>query len=203
MSSESENTPSDERLRVSAASSMRAMAHPARLASIHYLTWVGPATATELGERAGLTPSAMSYHLRAMERAGLIETAPSRGDGRERLWQSKHTGGWEVESFEDGTAETRQASVELMDTILAMQELDVRRWLSRADEPGWLDTGFFANAAILVNQAELEEIGKKISDLFTSYHARNREGPIPPDAVRMRTVFRGFPTEALPERDMK
>ena len=201
MSSEPEA--GNELTRVFSAASMRAVAHPARLASIRYLSSVGPATATELGELVGLTPSAMSYHLRAMERAGLIETAPTRGDGRERLWQSKHTGGWEITSFEDGTTETRQASAELMDTILTMQEVDVRQWMSHSAEPGWLDAGFFANTLILATQDELHALGEKIAAMLRAYHPRHRVGSAPADAIAMRAVFRGFPANGLPEGYMK
>jgi DNA-binding transcriptional ArsR family regulator len=67
---------------------MRALAHPARLTLMQHLGSVGPVTATESAEIVGLSPSATSYHLRALAKVGLIEEAPGRGDGRERRWQS-------------------------------------------------------------------------------------------------------------------
>ncbi|HEX3492804.1 MAG TPA: winged helix-turn-helix domain-containing protein, partial [Streptosporangiaceae bacterium] len=66
---------------------MRALAHPARLGLLEHLAETGPATATECAEVVGQSPSAVSYHLRVLARAGLVETAPGRGDGRERLWR--------------------------------------------------------------------------------------------------------------------
>ena len=66
---------------------LRAMAHPARMALLGHLADSGPATATECADVVGLSPSAVSYHLRALARAGLVEAAPGRGDGRERLWR--------------------------------------------------------------------------------------------------------------------
>ena len=69
------------------AAVMRAMAHPARLALLEHLRNGGPATATECAGVVSLSPSATSYHLRALARAGLVEAAPGRGDGRERLWR--------------------------------------------------------------------------------------------------------------------
>jgi DNA-binding transcriptional ArsR family regulator len=188
------STEPQDRIHVRDAASMRALAHPARLKAISHLSAIGPATATELGDVAGLTPSAMSYHLRALERAGLISTAPSRGDGRERVWQSNFADGWTIESFEDGSADTRAASVELMETVLAMQDVEVRQWLGRADEPGWLDTGFFVNTVIVATQEELVEIGQRIAEVLAPYHSRRREDP-PADAVKMRASFRGFPGE--------
>jgi len=64
------------------AAVMRAMAHPARLALLEHLRNSGPATATECAGVVGLSPSATSYHLRALARAGLVEGAPGRGGPR-------------------------------------------------------------------------------------------------------------------------
>ena len=58
---------------------MRALAHPARLAILTRLE--GSATATEVAEVAGITPSAASYHLRMLAKYGFVEDAPPRGDG--------------------------------------------------------------------------------------------------------------------------
>src|SRR3982750_5031446 len=72
---------------------MRALAHPARIEIVEYLNSTGAVvTATECAGMVGLSPSATSYHLRELARYGLVEQAPSRGDGRERVWQSPGTG---------------------------------------------------------------------------------------------------------------
>ena len=55
---------------------------------MEYLSDGHVATATECAEVCGLSPSATSYHLRALAKAGLVEEAPSRGDGRERVWRA-------------------------------------------------------------------------------------------------------------------
>ena len=57
---------------------IRALAHPARLAVLTELEPGVELTATELATRAGITPSAMSYHLRALERAGIVRRADAR-----------------------------------------------------------------------------------------------------------------------------
>ena len=75
------------RLEVSDPQIMRALAHPARLSIMDHFLSGRTGTATELAELCGLSPSATSYHLRALARYGLVEEAPSRGDGRERVWQ--------------------------------------------------------------------------------------------------------------------
>jgi DNA-binding transcriptional ArsR family regulator len=65
---------------------IRAIAHPARMVVIDALYDQGrELTATQAAELAGITPSAMSYHLRALERFGIVKRATS-SDGRERPW---------------------------------------------------------------------------------------------------------------------
>src|ERR1700689_73839 len=69
---------------------MRALAHQARIAIWEYLGLRGPATATECAEVAGLSPSACSYHLRALARYGFVEEdLASAVDGRQRPWRAR------------------------------------------------------------------------------------------------------------------
>jgi len=110
---------------------MRAMAHPARLAIMERLSDGAVATATECAEVCGLSPSATSYHLRALARAGLVEEAPSRGDGRERVWRAPHTS-LRIHTETD-SPETMSAARELMDLVLARDEEQIARWFDHAE----------------------------------------------------------------------
>jgi len=67
--------------------SIRALAHPARLAIIDALATGEELTATQCAELTGLSPSATAYHLKLLERYGFAETAPPRPDRRERPWR--------------------------------------------------------------------------------------------------------------------
>ncbi|MBT2532348.1 winged helix-turn-helix transcriptional regulator [Arthrobacter sp. ISL-48] len=71
---------------------IRALAHAARLEVISELfsTQVSR-TATELAVQTGLTPSAMSYHLRALQKWGIVVPAGASGDARERRWKAAGT----------------------------------------------------------------------------------------------------------------
>jgi DNA-binding transcriptional ArsR family regulator len=68
--------------------SIRALAHPARLAIIDALATGEELTATQCAELTGLSPSATAYHLKFLERHGIAETAPPRPDRRERPWRA-------------------------------------------------------------------------------------------------------------------
>ena len=67
---------------------LKALAHPARLAVVDELYQGTERTSSELAELTGLSPSAMSYHLRALERWGIVEHGAEREDGRERPWRA-------------------------------------------------------------------------------------------------------------------
>lgn len=65
---------------------IRVLAHEVRQQLLDELSGGEVLTATEAAQRCGITPSAMSYHLRAMERWGIVERVEST-DGRERPWK--------------------------------------------------------------------------------------------------------------------
>jgi len=86
---------------------LRALAHPARTAVIDELYMGNVRTASELADLTGLTPSAMSYHLRALEKWGIICRAEATGDARERPWQrSAATLSWEGDTATRSTGDT-------------------------------------------------------------------------------------------------
>lgn len=70
---------------------LRAMAHPARQRLIAELLAGRVMTATEAADLVGLSPSAVSHHLRALERYGIAERAEPGEDARTRPWRSRVT----------------------------------------------------------------------------------------------------------------
>ena len=67
---------------------IRALAHEVRQRVIEELYNGAVLTATEAAELCGVTPSAMSYHLRALARWGIVERAEASADGRQRPWRA-------------------------------------------------------------------------------------------------------------------
>ncbi|MDS2171094.1 MULTISPECIES: ArsR/SmtB family transcription factor [unclassified Nesterenkonia] len=68
---------------------IRALAHEARLTALDELFGTHRVyTATELAAQCDISPSAMSYHLRALEKYGYIRRVEHAGDGRNRYWQA-------------------------------------------------------------------------------------------------------------------
>jgi DNA-binding transcriptional ArsR family regulator len=176
---------------------MRALAHPARLAIMEYLSSTGAAvTATEGAEVVGLSPSATSYHLRALAKAGMVEQAPSRGDGRERVWQSAVVG-WQIEAGPDADAETRAAEGALIDAYLARSVERVREWVRRADsEPReWYDAAILNESVLFATAEEMVALGAAMRELVEPYKRRNRLTDAPEGARTVVAVFMAVPTD--------
>lgn len=66
---------------------LKLLAHEARQCVIAEIYDGRELTATEAAELCGLTPSAMSYHLRLLQKAGVVDLAPASDDGRERRYR--------------------------------------------------------------------------------------------------------------------
>jgi DNA-binding transcriptional ArsR family regulator len=198
-----QNRAAPAQLTISDPQVMRALAHPARLAILQYLTTDRTATATECAEVVGLSPSAISYHLRALAKAGLIEEAPSRGDGRERVWRGI-AGGFSVDGSRDASDEVTAAQREVIQAFMASNDAEVLRWLDRArEEPlDWYDATIFRRAHLVLTAAELKELLSSVDELLAPYLRPTR--PEPPEGARsVSMVYRALPmippAEGLPE----
>ncbi len=168
---------------------MRALAHPARMAIMEYLSSTGAAvTATECADVVELSPSAISYHLRALARYGLVEEAPSRGDARERLWRSAVQSLW-FEAGQQAGPEARAAEQTLVELFVAQEARRVREWLRQApDEPKeWYDAARQSRSVLLLTARELAELNEAMMKLFEPYVRRNRTDP--PEGTRVVSVY--------------
>ncbi|SNS39704.1 MarR family protein [Micrococcales bacterium KH10] len=77
------------RLIISDPAAVRAMTSPVRFLAVDELYATQRAmTATQLAEISGASPSAMSYHLRELERHGIVRRSSDAGDGRGRPWRA-------------------------------------------------------------------------------------------------------------------
>jgi DNA-binding transcriptional ArsR family regulator len=66
------------------ASTFAALGDPTRLRLVSRLTGRGPLSITQLADGLPITRQAVTKHLRVMEDAGVVRSAPR---GRERVWQ--------------------------------------------------------------------------------------------------------------------
>jgi len=77
--------------KITDAQSLRALAHPVRMALVEALTMGGAMTATQVGEQIGESPTTCSFHLRQLAKYGFVEEAGG-GKGRARPWRMTSIG---------------------------------------------------------------------------------------------------------------
>lgn len=172
---------------------MRALAHPARLAIIEHLFAGSSGTATELAAVCDLSPSATSYHLRALAKAGMIEEAPSRGDGRERVWQSP-VRGLNIEVGPAGTPAEQAAERELTAVFMDMEDARVREWLVRRGQESqeWYEASEILASRLVMTLDELRKLNEEVTNLLMPYARTRRTNP-PADARLINATYRAYP----------
>ncbi|RVX37749.1 DNA-binding transcriptional ArsR family regulator [Nonomuraea polychroma] len=168
---------------------MRALAHPARLMILNRLGVEGSATATEVAEIAGITPSAASYHLRMLAKYGFVEDAPPRGDGRERLWRPVDRP-IRVGLLPGDQPDVRDAKVSLMLAFRREANEEAARALAGIDQesPEWRDATSFDRRRIRVDAEEMLRLNEAIQQLIEPYSLRSREEKDAPSGARIAEV---------------
>jgi len=189
---------SDE-VRVTDPSALRALAHPARLTVVDELYQGTERTASELAELTGLTPSAMSYHLRALERWGIIERADPRGDLRERPWRAPARS----LSLDSGGSKSGAAAT---DMILGgyLQHLrdEFRRWsLAEAGEDEvWREIAGGRRSYLWLTRDEAAAFAGELRDVIDRYTS-GRDAATHPEGTRRLECLLAIvpePREAAP-----
>lgn len=137
---------------------MRAVSHPARWRVLQEL-WNGSTlTSTEAAALVGLSPSAMSYHLRRLGALGLVEQASS-ADGRRRPWRAST----------DGLEMTGQPDAALGGMMMQNFAADIHRALAIApptegDPRPW--PANFGHRRVRMTRAESKALYAEVSALI-------------------------------------
>ncbi len=158
-------------LRITDPRALRVLAHPARQRLIAELFSGEVLTATEAAALVGLTPSATSYHLRALEKWGVVERDESSTDARERPWRSTAT------TISILPEAHRAAGRDLSRTSLAKWFVELDAGLDRLaeslEEEG-AAVGMTSRGRLWVNDTELEELTDELHRTIRKYRGRTR-----------------------------
>ena len=171
---------------------IRALAHPARLRVLERLREGDELTATECAAATGLSPSAMSYHLRALERWGFVERTESV-DGRERPWRAIAQS-WRIDAVPD----PRMAAA--ADTMLGAMLAGVREAFSEwfgheASQPtAWQDAATVKSATVWITADEAAAINARHDAALADYQGRTAHER-PDGARRVRIAQLVVPLE--------
>jgi DNA-binding transcriptional ArsR family regulator len=164
---------------------IKALAHPARLAVIDELFAGRKLTATECGAIAGLSASAMSYHLRALEKWGIVRRSEATGDGRERPWEAAGDT-LMVDSAEPRASAAGEAT--LIARQLDKQRAETLGWISGQDEESaaWYDSTVIGSGVYWLSQEEAKRIGDRLSAVLAEIpHSTAAEAPAGAHRVRV------------------
>ena len=175
---------------------IKALAHPARLAVIEAFFAGRRLTATECGDIAGLSASAMSYHLRALERWGIIRRSAATGDGRERPWEAAGDR-LAVESSEPRATAAGEAM--LVATMLDRVRAETLAWVANQDA-AWYDAVSISSASYWLTAEESRELKEAIAEVVAGYQRRSAE-QAPAGARRVRVASIIVPSSDVPSHD--
>jgi DNA-binding transcriptional ArsR family regulator len=177
---------------------MRALAHPVRLAILERLQRYGPATATELAPHVGATPTVASWHLRHLAGFGLVRDAEPGPDRRQRRWEAVGKGfRFELGSDEEGAAAARALAQQM---FLRYGDLP-HRWITEVEpvlEPEWRRLGGLANTRVALTAEELAGVQDTIERALAPYVKRAATDR-PADARDVRLMRYVLPEPAAPD----
>jgi hypothetical protein len=157
--------------------------HEVRSALLDLLAEVGTVTATEAAARLGHSSGLCSFHLRQLERHGLIEEAPHSG-GRARPWRLKHAAPAAVAADEG-----------FGDLARGLEDESWQRWLSLRDEaPADVPREEAFSTVAYLTAEEMKQVAETIQRLLARYQDREQR-PLarPESALPVALITRLFP----------
>ena len=177
------------------ARAIRALAHDARQRVIEVLFGEQrPRTATELAALTGLSPSAMSYHLRALEKWGVVERSADDGDARNRPWRASGT------SLRIDTSHLGPAAEDLMaDQLLGglRRRLHEHRGRPARERVGSMG---LASGELWLTRDQAERLSLWLENAILDEHEAGWRNESAPDRVRMAFLWSLLP-DPLPAAD--
>jgi DNA-binding transcriptional ArsR family regulator len=167
--------------------SIRALAHPARLAIINALATGDELTATQCAELTGLSPSATAYHLNLLERYGFAEPASQRADRRERPWRAT---GRRIEldldsSTPAGASATSAVVAAYFDTTRA---LGIEFTAGEHAEPEEWRNAALSNADLWLTAKEVQRLSQQLAAVIEPHRQRTLRGERPTGSRRVRVM---------------
>ena len=192
------NGPDDRnRVVLSDPRAIRALAHPARLAIIEALAPGEELTATELAAVTGLSPSATSYHLKALAKWGIVEAGEARADGRDRPWKAT---GRSVELNPPTPGSTAVAEIAIMDTFLNRTRTIATEFLTHqgSEPPEWRNVLELASTDYWMTADEAAKTAQALRDVLAPYVQRRRDAR--PEGSRRVRIARIVAPRADSER---
>lgn len=156
---------------------LKALGHPLRAQILDALSGYGPATATMLAERFDESSAAMSYHLRQLEKHGLVREDTERGVGRERWWMRvPRSISLDATSFDAESAE-RMASKLVVTEWQRNRQERLQQFLAEGFEkldPEWISNGGIATSNVQLTLEQMKEVTDRLEEVLTDVVGKYR-----------------------------
>ena len=169
---------------------LRALGHPVRQEILDALA-LGPATSAMLARAMDSNTGVLSYHLRELGKAGLIEHDAGRSGGRAVYWRLASD---DIRASGPATAAQPGLARAAAEVSLARLVRAVHSYLGRSDLPGeWHDAALFSRSSLRLTAGQLAELTAEYLAFVTrwSHRARNPE----PGAQPVRLALFAFPDQ--------
>jgi len=174
--------------------SLKGLTHPLRAQLLEVLSALGPATASQLGERLGESSGATSYHLRILEKHGFVQEDATRGTGRERYWERTPVGlTLNVTDFEPNSAgraaaetverEWERSRAGLLDEFTRRGPTDLSK--------EWYDATALNTINVQLTKEELTEFVREVEAVFERWMTTHRTPT--PGSRPVQSHFNAFP----------
>jgi DNA-binding transcriptional ArsR family regulator len=169
---------------------MRALAHPVRLALLEALADAPALTATEAAELVGESPANASFHLRQLAKYGFVEEAEG-GTGRRRPWRLSHTGlRWsDVQDDPETARAARALSRVLQDRYFARAERALEE--SRALPKEWRRATGIHQMRLYLSADELADLEAEFLRVMNDRFGERRTQR-PPGTERVEILTIGY-----------
>ncbi|WP_144720180.1 ArsR/SmtB family transcription factor [Agrococcus jejuensis] len=167
---------------------LRALAHPLRVEIMAVLDDLQEATATEIAERVGESPSNCSFHLRQLEKAGFIVRGEQRGTAKP--WRPAHHGRNLSPDVEDPASVRASATIgALYVQREASRVVDYLTSSAATESPEWLETMTVNTTEFWATQEEMREMVERIATLADHLQGRSHDpSKRPPGSRRARML---------------
>ena len=179
---------------------LRALAHPTRLALVGLLRQHGTLTATQAARLLGLNSGACSFHLRQLAKYGLVEEEPT--PGRQKPWRATaEATSWPAVATEPEMT----AAVQLLSSVLVERYAEIMlSWVHRRpDEPEvWQRAGSLGDVLLHITADELNDLMRQIERLVEPFERRVFEPASRPPGSRPVTILQAaIPLNAAGEAE--
>lgn len=183
-----------KRLVITDPRAIRALAHPARQRVIDELFNGRVLTATECAELAGLTPSAMSYHLRALEKWGIIRRADESTDGRERPWEAPARS-LMISSPAGGAG--RVASHTMIKTAM---DAVLEQFVDMEPDDPWDDVSSLSRTRFWMTHDEAKQLSEELAEVVSRFEKKRSTKGRRPGTRQVSSLIAVVPAGEVPEQ---